>query len=76
MPNLGVTLENSARDVDIDGKRNPNTGGYVTMGTVGVEACWKKILAGFNAQIPLAQNLSDGQIRANSRAMVHLTWMF
>ncbi len=75
MPNAGVTLENAARDLDT-GKRNPNTGGYLTLGTLGVESYFRHISVGVNAQLPLAQRLADGQIRANGRAMIHVTVLF
>ncbi len=75
MPNAGVTLENAARDLD-GGKRNYNTGGYVSLGMAGVELYAGPISTGINLQTPLTQRLADGQIRANGRAMVHVTWLF
>lgn len=75
MPNAGATVENAARDLD-NGKRNGNTGGYLALGTLGVETYFRRFAVGANWQTPLAQRLADGQIRANARAMVHLTFLF
>lgn len=75
MPNAGVTIENAARDL-ADGKRNGNTGGYLVLGTLGVETYFRHLSVGANWQTPLAQRLADGQIRANGRAMVHVTVLF
>lgn len=75
MPNAGVTLENAARDLD-HGNRNANTGGYLALGTLGVETYFRRLSVGANAQMPLAQHLAGGQIRANARAMVHFTLLF
>jgi hypothetical protein len=37
---------------------------------------FKKITAGFSLQLPLASNLSDGQIRLKHSLMGHVTLLF
>ena len=75
MPNAGFLLEAAARDVD-RGKPNGNTGGYVAFGSVGLETYVGRFTAGVSAQVPVTQCLAAGQIRADSRAMAHLTVLF
>lgn len=75
MPNTGVYLENSATD-----KRNnyyvENTGGNLLAATMGIDIFFKNLSAGLNYQIPTIQNLADGQIKAQNRAFIHLTFLF
>jgi hypothetical protein len=75
MPNAGLTAEISAEDKK-SSKEVINTGGYLTMATIGTEIYFGKISTGVNFQNPLSQHLADGNIRANARGMVHLTVMF
>jgi hypothetical protein len=75
MPNAGVTLETAARDRD-HGTPNANTGGYLTLGTLGLEAYTKRLSMGLNWQTPLAQYLAGGELRSRNRAMGHVTVLF
>lgn len=75
MPNAGLLLENAARDVD-RGKPNGNTGGYTAFASAGVETYFGRFTAGVNGQLPVAQRLAAGQIRADGRAMAHVTLLF
>lgn len=74
MPHMGVYIENSMQDfrqkeVVID------TGGYFVAQTIGAEVYYKRFSIGGNYQIPLTQNLANGHIQANSRGLVHVSFM-
>ncbi len=76
MPNVGIYAESSAVD-----HRNKfeveHTGGSLMALSVGIETYFLgKYSLGLNFQSPITQNLADKQIKANNRALVHLTWMF
>ncbi len=75
MPNVGFYFEKSATDL----KNNylvENTGGGLIAVTLGLDVFFKNISLGFNYQNPLAQNLADGQIKAQNRTLLHLTYLF
>jgi hypothetical protein len=76
MPNAGIYAESSA--VNLKNKFEvENTGGSLASLSVGIENYFfQKLSLGVNYQMPIAQNLADKQIKANNRALVHLTWMF
>lgn len=73
-PNAGITYENSKKDIDnkiiVD-----VSGGKLLLGTLGVETNFKKIALGANWQTPLSQSLANGFVKANSRVMLHLSFM-
>ncbi len=74
-PNAGVLYESGQKDennkftVDI-------SGGYLLLGSVGVEVVFKKITGGVNFQAPLSQDLAMGIVKANNRAMAHVAFAF
>jgi hypothetical protein len=73
-PNAGVAYEKSKKD--IDNKFSVDiSGGKLLMGTVGVELAYKKISVGANWQTPLSQNLANGFVKANNRAMIHVSFL-
>ncbi len=73
-PNAGVLYENGQKD--LDNKFSVDiSGGNVLMGTVGVEMAFKKVMIGANWQTPLSQNLALGIVKANDRAMVHVSFV-
>ena len=74
IPNVGIAYENSALDVD-SGIKNNRTGGEALLGSFGLETYYKKISTGINYQSPMAQNLSNGELQANSRINIHFTIM-
>jgi hypothetical protein len=70
-PNAGISIEQSNKDRDGQFLMDVS-GGSLTAGSVGIEFSYKKIVAGFNLQEPLRQNLADGLVKANNKAMFHL----
>ena len=73
-PNAGIMYENGKKDIDnkllVD-----ISGGSLLMGTIGMEATFKSISVGGNFQTPFSQNLANGIIKANNRAMVHISFL-
>lgn len=73
-PNLGILYENSKKDIDnkimVD-----VSGGDLLLGSIGAETAVKKITVGANWQTPLSQNLGRGFVKANSRVMVHVSFL-
>ncbi len=71
-PNAGIQIETAQQDTDnkfpVDA-----SGGHMLLGTVGTEFSFKKISLGANLQLPLSQNLALGIVRAESRAMAHIS---
>jgi hypothetical protein len=75
LPTLGVVGEYARRDRD-RGVPNARTGGYLTLGALGLELYTKRLSAGLNVQVPLAQHWAGGELRSRNRAMAHLTVLF
>jgi hypothetical protein len=73
-PNAGLAYERSKKDID-------NTfivdisGGYVLQATIGTEFSYRKISFGANWQTPLSQQLANGIVKSNNRAMVHIAFL-
>ena len=74
VPNIGFVIEQSAKDADFN-EVVDISGGRVTMSSIGLEATIKKIAFGVNFQEPQYQNLALGTIKANSRTMVHISFL-
>jgi len=74
-PNAGILFEKAELDKD-HGYTVDVSGGRVLLGTLGLEAAFKKIAIGANWQSPMSQNLAGGFVKANDRAMVHVSFMF
>jgi hypothetical protein len=74
-PNAGIMYERSKKDIDnkiaVD-----VSGGNLLVGSLGIETSFKKIAVGASWQAPLAQNLANGFVKANNRAMLHLSFLF
>mgnify|MGYP000883681944 CR=1 FL=1 len=73
VPNLGVFYENSALDHD-NGFKVSASGGRLLSGAAGMEISYKKIAIGGNFQTPFSQNLASGIVKANNRAMMHISF--
>lgn len=73
-PNVGIGYESSAKDAE-RGFSVDISGGNLLLGTLGVEANVGKVLIGANYQTPFSQQLANGMIKANDRAMVHLSFL-
>lgn len=74
IPNAGITYENSGLDSK-SGVKNPQTGGDILLGSYGLESYFKRISMGISYQVPIAQKLANGELRANNRLNVHFTVM-
>lgn len=70
-PNAGILYETAQKDSDNNFPVDIS-GGNILLGTVGVEASFRKFTLGANYQSPLAQKLALGIVRANDRGMVHI----
>jgi len=73
-PNVGVSWETAQKD---DDKKFPVdvSGGNIVLQTLGAEISFGKIAVGGNWQRPLSQKLANGFVKANDRAMVHVSFM-
>lgn len=76
VPNAGVLFEQARKDEKIKGLDVWETGGYSAMGTIGMECSYKRIGIGMNYQTAFAQNLGEGKLKANDRAMVYVSFSF
>ncbi|MCL7989079.1 transporter [Sphingobacterium sp. lm-10] len=75
-PNAGVLYESQSKDV-LDNRFDvAQSGGYSTMGIIGLEANIGRISVGGNYQSPLGQQLADGRILAGNRIMTHVSFSF
>ena len=74
-PNIGLLYE-KLNPNELDKSKIENTGGNDLLASIGLEARFKKVMLGFNAQLPLVQNISDSQTRINMMGMLHLTYVF
>jgi hypothetical protein len=72
-PNAGLLYEN-LRANKLDGAKVPDSGGNALLAAAGLEIGFKKISVGFNVQLPVSQNFSNGQTTTKVRGMVHLTF--
>jgi hypothetical protein len=72
MPNIGTTIDYGFKDHK-EGKLNAQTGGYSLLGSLGVQAYYRKISTGFTFQEPIAQNLGGGELKILPQYSVFLT---
>lgn len=75
MPSAGIYVEHN----NLDQKQqepNTNTGGYWCAATSGLQVFTSKFALGISHQMPLAQSLAKGELRANQRLMVQLSFLF
>jgi hypothetical protein len=72
-PQLGIAGETyqSNRQYEIE---LPNTSGEIIFGKLGFEAGKDKFSLGVNALLPLVQNLSNGNMKANYRWSINLNY--
>jgi len=74
-PNAGIIYETAKKDIDnkimVD-----VSGGHILLGTIGLEANFKKFAVGANFQKPLSQDLANGFVKANNKGMVHFSYTF
>ncbi len=74
-PNVGLLYENLAPG-KLNSLKIEDNGGYALLAAAGLEVNFSKMALGFNAQLPLSQNLSNGQTSTKLRGMFHLTFTF
>lgn len=73
-PNAGVMYERADKD-DSNSFPVDVSGGYALLGTAGVEITFRKIAVGANFQSPMLQELAGGFVKANNRAMAHISFI-
>ena len=73
-PNAGVLYETAEKDKDA-GFEAGVSGGNVLLGTAGLEAAFSKFAIGAGFQHPMSQELAGGFVKANGRAMVHISFL-
>lgn len=73
-PNAGITYEQSKKDIQ-DKFIVDVSGGRLLQATIGAELSYKKITLGGNWQTPLSQNLANGIVKAQSRFMLHVSFI-
>lgn len=75
-PNAGVLYETAQQDINANKHTVDESGGYSSMGILGVECNVKNIAFGGNFQTPLAQELAGNRVKAKDRFMVHVSFSF
>jgi hypothetical protein len=71
-PNIGVLYEQTASNY-LSKTIVGSTGGYATLASGGVEVSHNKLAVGFNTQLPVRQNFSEGQTHLKLRGLLHVT---
>ncbi|MCU0374143.1 MAG: hypothetical protein MUF24_02445 [Chitinophagaceae bacterium] len=74
-PNAGIMYETMAQD-KAQGAKVFETGGHLLNGLMGVELSKGIFAGGMVFQPPIAQNLSDGEVRNLGRGLVYFTVVF
>lgn len=74
-PNTGVLYEKLQAN-KLSNLKVPDTGGNALLASAGLEVNFNKMAVGCNAQLPLHQNLSNGQTTTKLRGMMHVTFTF
>ncbi len=75
MPNAGVFVEQAGHDLR-RGEVNKQTGGYATYLNLGTEVYLSKLSLGVSYRHPVAQYLSQGELRADAQLSTHVTFLF
>lgn len=76
MPHIGIYYELSAQD-ERNNEIVAETGGSLLAGNFGLDwYAFKKVSVGVNTQMPIAQNLGSGEIRAENRWNLHFSVLF
>jgi hypothetical protein len=71
-PNAGLLFEDAASNY-LNDEKVELTGGQALFSMAGVEMSFKKIAAGINAQLPLAQNFAEHHTESSIRGLAHKT---
>lgn len=75
MPNVGLFVEQAGHDTRL-GVANQQTGGYAAHLSLGTEVYIDQFSVGVSYRHPVAQHLSDGELRANDQFSTHVTYLF
>lgn len=75
MPNAGIFVEQAGHDSSLQ-VVNTQTGGYAAHLNLGTEVYFDKFSVGVSYRHPIAQYLSQGELRANDQFSTHLTFLF
>ena len=74
-PNVGLMYENLQAN-KLENLKVAETGGNALLGAAGVDINMSKVTFGVNVQLPIDQNLSDGQTKIATRGIAHVTFSF
>ncbi|HEV8284394.1 MAG TPA: transporter [Chitinophagaceae bacterium] len=74
-PNLGLLFEHTEHN-ELTNSKIDLTGGKILQGSVGAEISFGRMVVGFNAQLPLAQNFAENQTREKVKGMAHVSFAF
>jgi hypothetical protein len=74
-PNIGLLYEYSTPN-KLANEKVDNTGGYVMLGSAGLDINFTNITVGTNVQLPFAQNYAQGQTVEKINGLVHVTYTF
>ena len=74
-PNVGLLYERLDAN-KLKNEKVADTGGQALLAAAGLEMNIAKVAFGVNAQLPIAQNLSNGQTHNKVRGMAHVTLLF
>jgi len=75
MPNAGISVE-TFRDNQQYEQPFPDSGGWAVLYNAGVEAYYRNMAVGVTYTHPGKQELFNGQVTAENRVALHVTYMF
>ncbi len=73
-PNVGLLYDHLNAN-QLNHEKVEDTGGHTLSAAAGLEVNFNRIAVGFNAQLPLQENLSNNQTSTTIRGMAHLSLM-
>lgn len=73
-PNLGILYEKLNANI-LNKEAIASTGGYSVQGSMGIDIMIKKVVFGANIQLPISENISDGQTHTLVKGMAHVTFL-
>jgi hypothetical protein len=74
LPSISLTQEHFMRDADKH-KLQDHSGGNAILAGAGVDMNTRKVALGLNYQLPLTQELSNGEIDVKQRLSAHLSFV-
>ncbi len=73
-PNVGLVYESLGANETT--AKIEDTGGNTLRAAAGADVNFARLAVGVNAQVPITQNLSNGQTKTKVMGMVHVTFLF